>query len=149
MDKSSNLVSKRCEHKNFFGFFMVLRSFAGQDNCKYSLNIRRLHGGSCYMHSCQHVLCSRRKYFSIFNFFNNFTLYHPGLHHKLMWKYIKHHKNCETALTPGIPGLWKLVWKSLTEFITMNYWLDSELLLDCHPRVFSKSSQKSLIGGDL
>ena len=42
-----------------------------------------------------------------------------------------------------------LVWKSLTEFITMNYWLDSELLLDCHPRVFSKSSQKSLIGGDL
>ena len=31
-----------------------------------------------------------------------------------------------------------LVWKGLTEFITMNYWSDSELLLDCHPRVFSK-----------
>ena len=58
--------------RNFFGFFMELWSFAGQDNCKDSLNIRRLHRGSCYMHSCQHVLCSRRKYFSIFNFFNNF-----------------------------------------------------------------------------
>ena len=30
-----------------------------------------------------------------------------------------------------------LVWKGLTEFITMNYWSDSELLLYCHPRVFS------------
>ena len=38
-----------------------------------------------------------------------------------------------------------LVWKGLTEFITMNYWSDSELLLDYHPRVFSKCLQKSLI----
>jgi hypothetical protein len=42
-----------------------------------------------------------------------------------------------------------LVWKGLTEFITMNYWSDSELLLDYHPRVFSKCLQKSLIGGVL
>ena len=37
----------------------------------------------------------------------------------------------------------------LTEFITMIYWSDSELLLDFHPRVFSKCLQKSLIGGVL